>query len=81
VITRVRELGDGRLDVRGSTADDGRVCRVLVNGREARALAPDLLEWEVVLDPRPGGPPSTVTAYAEDVAGNVEKRRHVLRLR
>jgi hypothetical protein len=81
VITRVHDLGDGRLAVRGSTADDGRVRHVLVNGREARALAPDFLEWEVVFDPRPGGPPSTITAYAEDVAGNVEERRHVVRLR
>jgi hypothetical protein len=81
VITRVRDLGDGLLDVRGSAADDGRVRRVLVNGREARAVAPDFLEWEVVLDPRPGDLPSTVTAYAEDIAGNVEKRRHIVRLR
>jgi hypothetical protein len=81
VITQVRELGDGRLDVRGATADDGRVRRVMVNGQEARSLAPDFLEWEAIVDPRPGGPPATVTAYAEDAAGNVEVRRHVVPIR
>jgi hypothetical protein len=81
VITHVSDRGDGRLIVRGSTADEGRVRRVLVNGQEARALAPDFLEWEAVLDPRPGGAPATVTAYAEDAAGNVEVRRHVVRMR
>jgi hypothetical protein len=81
VITRVRELGDGRIEVRGATADDGRVHRVLVNGQDARALAPDFLEWEAILDARTGGAPTTVTAYAEDTVGNVEARRHVVRLR
>lgn len=81
VITRVREVGDGRIEVRGATADDGRVRRVLVNGKEARALAPDFLEWEAVLDLAAVGRPDTVTAYAEDAAGHVEARRHVVRLR
>jgi hypothetical protein len=81
VITRVRDLGDRHLEVRGSSVDDGRVRRVLVNGQEARALAPNFLEWEAVLDRQPGGPPTTVTAYAEDAAGNVEARHHVVRLR
>ncbi len=81
MITQVRDRGDGHLIVRGSTTDDGRVRRVLVNDQEARAVAPDFLEWEAVLDPRPGGPVTTVTANAEDAAGHIEVRRHVVRLK
>ncbi|HZT82665.1 MAG TPA: G8 domain-containing protein, partial [Gemmataceae bacterium] len=69
VITHVRRGGDGKLIVRGTTSDNGPVKRVLVNGKEARALAGNFAEWEVVLDRA-----AKVTAHAEDAAGNVEKR-------
>jgi hypothetical protein len=81
VITHVRREADGRVIVRGTTVDDGAVRRVLVNDQEARALAPDFLEWEAVLRPRPDGSPATLTAFAEDAAGNVETRPHTIRLR
>jgi hypothetical protein len=50
---------------------------VVVNGREARALSGNFAEWEVTLEGvRPGA--LKLTAHAEDAAGNVEKRPHVL---
>ena len=70
VITSVRSSGQ-KLVVRGTTSDNGEVKRVVVNGREARALAPNFLEWEAEVDPAP-----KVTAFAEDAAGNVEKLVH-----
>src|SRR5262249_28042738 len=39
VITHVRRSG-GKIAVRGTTADNGNVTKVIVNGREARALSP-----------------------------------------
>jgi hypothetical protein len=79
VITRVSTNPQGRMVVRGTTADDGEIRRVLVNGFEASPLAPNFLEWEAVLkrlDPLP----MALEALAEDVAGNVEPRPHILRL-
>jgi hypothetical protein len=75
VITSVRRLAIGKLAVRGTTSDNGAVARVLVNGQEARAVAPNFAEWEVVLA---GVAPGEVklTAHAEDAAGNVEKTPH-----
>jgi hypothetical protein len=76
VITHVKPARR-RIVVRGTTADNGPVKKVLVNGREARALAPNFAEWEVVLeDVKPGE--LKLAAHAEDEAGNVEKRPHVL---
>jgi hypothetical protein len=69
VVTHVSQAG-GALTVRGTTADNGTVKRVLVNGREARATAPNFAEWELVLD---AAGPVELTAVAEDAAGNVEQ--------
>jgi hypothetical protein len=75
VITHVRAAG-GKLVVRGTTSDNRDVKRVLVNGKEARALADRFSEWEVVLDN--GNPGSLkLAAHAEDAGGNVEKRPHI----
>jgi len=66
----------GKLVVRGTTSDNGTVKRVLVNGKEARALSTNFAEWEVVLqDVRPGE--LKLTAHAEDATGNVEKLSHM----
>jgi hypothetical protein len=75
VITRVSAAA-GRVVVRGTTSDNGTVKRVLVNGRPARALAPNFAEWEAVLE---GVPPGALrlTAGAEDAAGNAERTPHV----
>ena len=75
VITHVHRSA-GKLVVRGTTADNGTVKRVLVNSKEARPLAANFAEWEVVLDRV--GPAGTVSAHAEDAAGNVETRPHVV---
>jgi hypothetical protein len=76
VITHVSARA-GEVEVRGTTADNGTVTRVLVNGQAARALAPNFAEWAVTLErPRPGT--LTLRAHAEDAAGNVEKAPHVI---
>src|SRR5262249_11433768 len=48
VITHVKADG-ARVVVRGTTADNGVVKKVLVNGQAAKALAPNFAEWEAVL--------------------------------
>ncbi len=75
VITHVTAKA-GKLVVRGTTCDNGTVKRVLVNGREARAVRPNFAEWEIFLDGvRPGE--VRLSAHAEDAAGNVERMPHV----
>jgi hypothetical protein len=75
VITQVTRLADGKLRVRGTTADNGTVTRVVVNGREARAVSANFAEWEVLL-PGLGTGQMQLAAYAEDDAGNREKIGH-----
>ena len=75
VITQVRRAGAGQLVVRGTTADNGTVKKVLVNGREARALRPNFAEWEALVE-NAGDGTRKITAQAEDMAGNQEKRLH-----
>jgi hypothetical protein len=77
VITDVMRLAGGKLLVRGTTADNGTVKRVVVGGMEARATAPNFAEWEATLE---AAGTSRVQARAEDAAGNVEPRPHVVRL-
>ena len=71
VITRVVRSGS-TVTVRGVTSDNGPVKRVVVNGKEARAVAPNFAEWELVLESVPAGA-FDVRAHAEDAAGNVEQ--------
>src|SRR5262249_49347535 len=68
----------GKATVRGSTTDNGTVKKVLVNGREARPLADNFAQWEIVLEVPARA--LTLRASAEDAAGNVEQRAHVVRL-
>jgi hypothetical protein len=75
VITHVRRAGS-KLIVRGTTADNGTVKRVLVNGMEARATADNFAQWEITLDAG-----KEVRAHAEDATGNVEPRPHVVTVR
>jgi hypothetical protein len=77
VITHVSRPAAGTLRVRGTTSDNGMVKRVVVNGVKARALAANFAEWEVTLKPEHGNV-LKVTAQAEDAAGNVEPRPHVV---
>jgi hypothetical protein len=79
VITHVRKVDGTTWIVRGTTTDNDVVKKVLVNGQEAKALAPNFAEWEVTLkDVKPG---AKITAHAEDAAGNIERRPHVLILK
>jgi hypothetical protein len=73
VITHVRRDG-GKVLVCGTTSDNGTVKRVMVNGREARALSDNFAEWEIALE---GAAALRLEAHAEDAAGNVERRAHV----
>jgi hypothetical protein len=77
VITHVRKLADGKVAVRGTTADNGTVQRVLVNGNAAKPVASNFAEWEITLESIPKGGVK-LSAHAEDTAGNVEQRPHVV---
>jgi hypothetical protein len=79
VITHVRRAG-ATLVVRGTTADNGTVTKVLVNGQPARALAANFAEWEAILSGADGAV-KEVRAQATDAAGNVEPRPHVVAVR
>jgi hypothetical protein len=81
IITRVGKPIGGKRLVRGSATDNGVVRRVLVNGLEARATGPNFSEWDIEIPEPPSGGPLTVTARAEDAAGNVEQQPHVLMLK
>jgi hypothetical protein len=80
VITHIRNLGGNKLQVRGTTADNGTVKCVLVNGQEAKSLAANFAEWEINLDNVPAGSVQ-LTAHGEDDAGNVEAHRHTVTVR
>lgn len=73
IITHVLRQGD-QLIVRGCTTDNGIVTKVLVNGKEARSLAPNFAQWEVTFGLQ--GAPMKLAAHAEDAAGNIEKLVH-----
>ena len=59
----------------GTRLDNGNVKRVVVNGQEAKATAGNFAEWEIYV-----ADASTIVAYAEDEAGNVEKLKHEVKL-
>jgi hypothetical protein len=65
----------GALVVRGTTTDNVKTSRVLVNGVPAKDVDYNFHQWEVTL---PGVGPGEVEleAHAEDEAGNVETRAH-----
>lgn len=77
VITHAQWLSDNKLAVRGTTSDNGEVRKVLVNGQQARAQRSGFAEWEIVLE-QPRRDVVKLTAQAEDAAGNVEARPHVV---
>jgi hypothetical protein len=71
VITQIRKSTDG-WNVRGTSADNGQIRDVLVNGTKAKATRDNFAEWEVVL--ATGG--TTLTAQATDSANNTEQVPH-----
>jgi hypothetical protein len=76
VITHVSRK-NGKLLVRGTTADNGTVTKVIVNGKEATPTRPNFAQWEVTLD-SPRRFDGRIIANAQDAAGNVEKNAHVV---
>src|SRR5260370_31689522 len=76
VITYTGRSEDGRLIVCGRTSATGVVSRVLVSGQEAQAIDAGFAQWQATLDDP--GPGASVSAYAEDAAGNVEPNPHVV---
>lgn len=76
VITHLQKQADGKVLVRGITADNGTVKRVVVNGQEAKASRANFAEWEITLADAP-----RFTAHAEDAADNIEKRGHEVNVR
>jgi hypothetical protein len=76
VITHVRKTSGGALLVRGTTSENEVVRKVVVNGREAKATAPNFAEWEITL---PSGE-EKLSAHAVDDSGNVEPRPHAITL-
>jgi hypothetical protein len=59
--------------VRGTSVAVTAIKRVVVNGMEASPVAADFSQWQAVLDSA-----DSVTAYAEDDAGNVELSAHTI---
>ena len=76
VITRVGAPREGRVAVRGVSVDDNTIRSVLVNGRPARSVAGNFLEWEAEVEVKGASGPMTVAALAEDAAGNTEQVPH-----
>jgi hypothetical protein len=76
-ITGFEPSGPGRLRVSGSSADDGRIRSVRVNGQEARPLVGDFSRWELILE-TVGNRQVTLSAAAEDESGNIERMPHNL---
>lgn len=74
VITLVRKLPDGKVQIRGTTSDNGGVKKVTVNGQAAKSLRSNYAEWEVVLPAAAGE--WKLEAGAEDAAGNREMNPH-----
>ncbi|MCB1207902.1 MAG: G8 domain-containing protein [Verrucomicrobiales bacterium] len=73
VITDVRHQADGSLLIHGTTADNGIVKQVLVNGEPAHELAPNFAQWQITL-------PQTAKLKASAIggAGNEEAKPHEL---
>ncbi len=77
VITSVLKQADDSWLVRGTTSDNGEVKHVTVNGHAAKTTRPNYAEWQATL---PGVKEArlVVKASAEDAAGNVEAKPHVM---
>ena len=73
-MTRVGPIKDRRLVVQGMTADDGTVRSVRVNGR-MHAHSHQLFTMGSRTD-RLGSGPLSLTALAQDEAGDLERNAH-----
>lgn len=79
IITSAMRTQAGAILVRGTTADDGDVREVTVNGKPALALRPNFAEWGITLTDR-AADTVELTAGATDAAGNAEQTPHKLLL-
>ena len=77
VVTFVGSAKNGQRLVCGTSADNGEIHRVLVNGREARAVTAGFTEWEITINEPSDG---MISAAAEDIAGNLETDLHRVRV-
>ncbi len=77
VVTRIDGPREGRLLVRGVSVNNGSIRSVRVNGQDARPLVNDYSQWQVEIDLQSSDARTTsVSAVAEDTAGNVEFNPH-----
>lgn len=76
VITGIEPVDGRRLRIRGTTADNQHVARVLVGGVEATPLRPDFAEWEAFLELPAGASALRISAHAVDAKQNIEPRPH-----
>ncbi len=76
VITSVEPVSSNLIRVQGLTTDNYDVKQVTVNGIAARHTEPGGMEWTVDL-PVTQSHPMQLTAFAEDVNGNVETMAHI----
>ncbi len=73
----VATIKDGKLTIRGTTTDNEKTKRVIVNGVEAKDVDYNYHQWEATLtDVKPGT--IKIEAYAEDAAGNKEQTPHTI---
>lgn len=72
VITHILASANGKVLVRGTTADNSTVKQVTVNGQPVRETTKNFAQWEIELPAA-----EKFTAVAEDAAGNREPRPHV----
>ncbi len=77
IITFVASPKNGQRLVRGTSTDNGEIRRVVVNGCEARPIAPGFTEWEITIEEPENG---IISAGAEDVTGNIETDLHRVRI-
>jgi len=73
------KLEGGTLLVRGTTTDNTKTKRVVVGGVDARDVDHNFHRWEAKLTGIEPGK-LTITAFAEDESGNVEKRPHEIHI-
>ena len=78
VIMSVLREKDGSLRVCGTTTDNCVVQRVVVNGKEAAAISPNFAQWQTTFEKNAA--PKRLSAHAEDAAGNVEPRAHLVHI-
>lgn len=77
IITSAFQNDSGDWVVRGTTIDNGEVRRVLVNGQPAHPTRQNFAEWEITIAGAGlTGEHQTLSAHAEDEAGNVEAKPH-----